>query len=402
MQEACRFQVRDSKRVRTRRRGHRAIRATAPCSSSGAAPDAIRRSGHAPGRGRDSCSYNRRASPAAGPATVRHERSAAGSESSRASARNARGRSEWHRPATTGHTICNASRRFRTAGCRIAAAPPWPAPDPPPSPPPKSGSAGGPHEAPSECGRRSAACRRGGYRHSAQQPHTARARREQRDIHAVLDADHHLLASGAGLDDDRGLYPLELPLGDADAVTLHQPVGAGRVDRQHVGVGLGHPTQVAHCLVREIGIVLTVGVADARQEVVLGKETLHPVDLAFGSMDEDVVVEQRPIRADQLAVTLVHLDIRRGKELKAGLSVTHPAIELLLQRAGRISLVMPVPGDRENQHIPTHGLAVLFGPKSAGDRIGPVPGVFAQKCHVQRRKVLRPKLSPEGNTRPCR
>ena len=204
--------------------------------------------------------------------------------------------------------------------------------------------------------------------------------REQRNIHAVLDADHHLLASGAGLDDDRGLYPLELSLGDADAVALHQPVGAGRVDRQHVGVRLGHPAQIAHRLVREIGIVLTVGIADARQEVVLGKKTLHAVNLAFGGMDEDVVVEQRPIRADQLAVTLVHLDIRRGKELKAGLSVTHPAIELLLQRAGRISLVMPVPGDRENQHIPTHGLAVLFGPKSAGDRIGPVPGVFAQSA----------------------
>lgn len=140
--------------------------------------------------------------------------------------------------------------------------------------------------------------------------------REQRDIHAVLDADHHLLASGAGLNDDRGLDPLELPLGDADTVALHQPVGAGRVDRQHVGVGLGHPAQVAHRLVRKVGIVLTVGVADARQEVVLGKETLHPVDLAFGSMDEDIVVEQRMVRADQLAVAFTHLDVRRGKELE--------------------------------------------------------------------------------------
>lgn len=210
--------------------------------------------------------------------------------------------------------------------------------------------------------------------------------REQRDVHAVLDADHHLLASGAGLDDDRGLYPLELPLGNADAVTLHQPVGARRVDWQHVGVGLGHPAQVAHRLVREIGIVLTMGVADARQEVVLGKETLHAVNLAFGGMDEDVVVEQRPIRADQQAAIFMHFDIRRGKELEAGLSVTHPAIELLLQSTGRIPLVMPVPGDRKNQHIPPHGLAVLFGPKSAGDRIGPVPGVFAQKCHVLHRR----------------
>lgn len=215
--------------------------------------------------------------------------------------------------------------------------------------------------------------------------------REQRDIHAVLDTDHHLLASGAGLDDDRSLDPLELPLGDADAVALHQPVGAGRVDRQHIGVGLGHPAQVTHRLVREIGIVLTVGVADARQEVVLGKETLHAVNLAFGGMDEDVVVEQRMVRADQLAVAFTHLDVRRGKKLEECLPPPHAAIELRLQGTGRISLVVSMPGHGENQHIPADGMAVFFGPKLLRYRIGPVPGVAVRNCHdlFHREKTAR-------------
>ena len=80
-------------------------------------------------------------------------------------------------------------------------------------------------------------------------------------------------------------------------------------------------------------------------------------------MDEDIVVEQRMVRADQLAVAFTHLDVRRGKELEECLPPPHAAIELRLQGAGRIPLIVSMSGHRENQHIPTDGMAVLFGPK---------------------------------------
>ena len=86
---------------------------------------------------------------------------------------------------------------------------------------------------------------------------------EQRHIHTVLHTNHHLLATPSRLNDDAGLNPLELPLGNADPVALHQPFGAGRVDRQHVGIGSGHPLQILHRLVREVGIVGIVLLVDA-------------------------------------------------------------------------------------------------------------------------------------------
>ena len=227
--------------------------------------------------------------------------------------------------------------------------------------------------------------------------------REQRHVHAVLDADHHLLAAAAGLDDDRRLNPLELPLGDADPVALRQTVGPRRIDRQHVGVGGGHPAQVRHRLVREVGIVFVVLLADARQEVELGQEALHPVDLRLGGVDEDVVVEQRVVRADQFAVLLADLDIRRGEVLEGGLPSPDAAIEFALQRPGGISLVVALPRSGQNQHIPAHGAAVFPGPELLRDRIGPVPGVAFRGCHGQFAKskaVFNPSL--EAKPRPCR
>lgn len=227
--------------------------------------------------------------------------------------------------------------------------------------------------------------------------------REQRHVHAVLDADHHLLAAAAGLDDNRRLNPLELPLGDADPVALHQTVGTRRIDRQHIGVGGGHPAQVRHRLVREVGIVFVVLLADARQEVELGQEALHPVDLHLGGVYEDVVVEQRVVRADQFTVLLADLDIRRGKVLEEGLPSPDAAIEFALQRPGGISLVVALPRSGQNQHIPAHGAAVFPGSDLFRYRICPVPGAAFRGCHGQFAKskaVFNPSL--EAKLRPCR
>ena len=207
--------------------------------------------------------------------------------------------------------------------------------------------------------------------------------REQRHVHAVLDADHHLLAAAAGLDDNRRLNPLELSLGDADPIALHQTVGTRRIDRQHVGVGGSHPAQIGHRLVREVGIVLVALLADARQEVELRQEALHSVDLRLGGVDEDVVVEQRVVRADQFAVLLADLDIRRGKVLEGDLPTPDAAIEFALQRPGGIALVVALPRSGQNQHIPTYGRAVFPGPELFRDRIRPVPGAAIRGCHDQ-------------------
>lgn len=204
---------------------------------------------------------------------------------------------------------------------------------------------------------------------------------EQRHIHAVLHADHHLLAAPSGLNDDASLNPLELPLGDADPVALHQPFGAGRVDRQHVGKGGGHPLQVLHRLVREVGIVGIVLLADTGQEVILRQETFHPVDLRLRGVDEDVVVEQRMVRANQLPVLFPDLDIRRGKVFESRLSVPYPALQLHLQGPGRVPLIVAFARRRQDQHIPPDGIAVLSGTELFRDRICPVPTGFVRTCH---------------------
>ena len=210
---------------------------------------------------------------------------------------------------------------------------------------------------------------------------------EQRHIHAVLHTNHHLLAASSGLNDDAGLNPLELPLGDADPVALHQSFGAGRVDRQHVGIGGGHPLQVLHRLVREVGIVGIVLLADTGQEVILRQETFHPVDLRLRGVDEDVVVVQRMVRADQLPVLFPNLDIRRGKVFENRLSAPCPTLQFHLQGPGRIPLIVAFARRRKGQHIPSDGITVLSGTKLLRDRICPVPTDFVRTCHDLQSKV---------------
>lgn len=210
---------------------------------------------------------------------------------------------------------------------------------------------------------------------------------EQRHIHAVLHTDHHLLAAPSRLNDDAGLNPLELPLGDADPVALHQSFGAGRVDRQHVRIGGSHPLQVLHRLVRKVGIVGIVLLADTGQEVILRQETFHPVDLRLRGVDEDVVVEQRMVRADQIPVLFPDLDVRRGKVFENRLSVSSPALQLHPQGPGRIPLIVALTRRRKGQHIPSDGIAVLSGTELLRDRICPVPTDLVRTCHDLQSKV---------------
>lgn len=210
---------------------------------------------------------------------------------------------------------------------------------------------------------------------------------EQRHIHAILHTNHHLFATPSGLNDDTGLNPLELSLGDADPVALHQPFGAGRVDRQHVGIGGSHPFQVLHLFVREVGIICIVLLADAGQKVILRQETFHPVDLRLRGVDEDVVVEQRMVRADQLPVLFPNLDIRRGKVFENRLTAPCPTLQLHLQDPNRISLIVAFARRRKGQHIPSDGITVLPGTKLLRDRICPVPTDFVRTCHDLQSKV---------------
>lgn len=211
--------------------------------------------------------------------------------------------------------------------------------------------------------------------------------REQRDVHAPLDADHHLLASGSGLGDDRRLDPLELPLGDAHAVALHQLARFGRVERQHVGVGGGDPPQVLHRPVREVGVVLFACGPNPGQKVVLGLEALHPVDFSLRGVHEDVVVEQRAARVDQFAAALAHLDVRGCEVFERGLSRAGAAVELGLQAACRLPLVVAPPRYGQRQHIPAYGIAVFcmrIRSASDSDQFQPLPFDFAiVVCFVQ-------------------
>lgn len=122
---------------------------------------------------------------------------------------------------------------------------------------------------------------------------------QQRHVHAVLDADHHLLPPRTGLYDDACLHALELPRGDAHAVTLHQPSGLGGIERQDAGIGGGHPPEILHLRIGKVGVVLSVSVADPWQKTVLGQKAFHPVDFSLRRMYEDVVEEQRMARIDQ-------------------------------------------------------------------------------------------------------
>ena len=114
---------------------------------------------------------------------------------------------------------------------------------------------------------------------------------QQRNPHPILDADHYLFASGAGLDDDPCLDILELSLNDPHLVALYQPCRVSGIDRDGIGVGTCDPLQILHCIVGEVGIVIFVlSVFDARQEIVLRQLLLQTVNLALRGMDEDIVI----------------------------------------------------------------------------------------------------------------
>ena len=163
---------------------------------------------------------------------------------------------------------------------------------------------------------------------------------EQRYIHAVLHTDHDVLPSASGLDDDACLHPLELPLGDAHPIPFHQPVRFGCIDRQFIAIGFGNPFQIGHLLVRQVGIIPATSVTDPRQETVLGKESFQTIDLCFRGVYEDVIVQQRMLRADQFALFLADGDVRRSKIFERLFADTDAPSQLGLESFGRVAPVI--------------------------------------------------------------
>ena len=104
-------------------------------------------------------------------------------------------------------------------------------------------------------------------------------------------------------------------------------------------------------------------------------------------MDEDVVVEQRMVRADQLPVLFSNLDIRRGKVFENRITAPCPTLQLHLQGPDRIPLIVAFARRRKGQHIPSDGITVLPGTKLFRDRICPVPTDFVRTCHDLQSKV---------------
>lgn len=204
---------------------------------------------------------------------------------------------------------------------------------------------------------------------------------QQRYVHAVLDAGHHLLPPRTGLYDDAGLHTLELPRGDAHAVTLHQPSGLGDIERQDAGIGGGHPPEILHLRIGEVGIVLSVSVADPRQKTVLGQKAFHPVDFGLRCMYEDVVEEQRMARIDQRAVPFACLDVRGGEIFERRLTGPLPTLQFALQPERRVALIEPLARSGQRQHVPSDDIAVFPDAYLLGNRILPAPGIALGRCH---------------------
>ena len=115
--------------------------------------------------------------------------------------------------------------------------------------------------------------------------------REQRDAHPVVDRDDDLLVARGGRCDDPGLDSRKTSFGDTDPVTLDQPDGIGRTDRYGFGIRAGNPSQVAHGLIGQIGIMVRIlAIADSREKVVLRETLLDAVDLRLGGVHEQIVV----------------------------------------------------------------------------------------------------------------
>ena len=200
--------------------------------------------------------------------------------------------------------------------------------------------------------------------------------REQRDAHPVVDRDDDLLVARRGRRDDPGLDPRKTSLGDADPVALDQPDGIGPADRNRLGVRSGDPLQVAHGAVREIGVVVRqLVVLDPRQEIVLRKALLDPVDLAFRGMHEQIVVQQWAPGFDKAAVYLSGLDEGRGKVFEKRLSVTLTPSQFPIQLFGHGPSARGV-----DHHVPAYRVAVLER-RVLGQSVRGINGWDGSECH---------------------
>ena len=178
---------------------------------------------------------------------------------------------------------------------------------------------------------------------------------QQRDAHPVVDRDQNLLVARRSRCDDPGLDSRKTSFGDTDPVPLDQPDGIGPVDRNRLGIRAGDPLQIAHGVVREIGVVVRLfAVADPRQKIVLRETLLDPVDLGLRCVDEQIVIQQRPPGLDETAVYLSGLDEGRGKVFEKRLSVTLPPAQFAIQLFGHGPSARGV-----DHHVPAYRVAVL-------------------------------------------
>ena len=199
---------------------------------------------------------------------------------------------------------------------------------------------------------------------------------QQRDAHPVVDRDQNLLVARRSRCDDPGLDTCEAPFGDADPVALDQPGRVGRADRHGCGIRAGDPLQIAHGAVREIGVVICLLVVlDARQKIVLRKALLDPVDLAFGGMHEQIVVQQRAPGFDKTAVYLSGLDEGRSKVFEKRLSVTLPPSQFAIQLFGHGPSARGV-----YHHVPAYRVAILER-RILGQSVRGINGWDGPECH---------------------
>ena len=173
--------------------------------------------------------------------------------------------------------------------------------------------------------------------------------------HPIVYADHDSPLARTGLDDHGGLRPLELSLGDAHLVALHQTVRHRRIDRQDIRIGAGYPAKVLHRLVGQIRVMLLPARTDSRQKIVMRQALLHPINLLLGSMNEHIVEQQGTLGIHKLTVFVPDLDIRRGKIINRSFSSSLSALLFFPQ-----FLPGPVVFAGHHQHIPADSTGILL------------------------------------------
>ena len=199
---------------------------------------------------------------------------------------------------------------------------------------------------------------------------------DERDIHAVFDADHDVFASGTGACDDGSLDALEFSVDDPHAVSFCESFGSGCQDGDFVAVGAEHPFQVFHLLVRDIGIVLFAVVSDFRQEVVLGDVLFQCEDFGFGGVDKYVIVQERSVCSDDRSVFPGDFDIGRCEEFECFLSVPGSAVHFGDELSGGVSAIESLLGYGQRQDIPPDAVPVPFRANQSGDGIFRINAVF--------------------------